>query len=93
MPRGKVKNRKKKIVHSWNHKINPEINKQISTGSKVSLVRALSKLGYCSRTRAVELIQQGRVQVNQTVEIALSRWIDLNRDLIQVDGKPITAAE
>jgi 23S rRNA pseudouridine2605 synthase len=93
MPRGKVKNRKKKIVHSWNHKINPEINKQISTGSKVSLVRALSKLGYCSRTRAVELIQQGRVQVNQTVEVALSRWIDLNRDLIQVDGKPITAAE
>lgn len=93
MPRGKVKNRKKEIVHSRNHKINPGINKQLSTGSKVSLARALSKLGYCSRTRAVELIQQGKVQVNQKVERSPARWIDLNKDQIRIEGKKLTAAE
>lgn len=92
MPWGKVKNRKKEIVHSRNHKINPGINKQIPTVLKVSLARALSKLGYCSRTRAVELIQQGSVQVNQKVEKMPSCRIDLNRDLIQVEGKQLTAA-
>jgi len=93
MPRGKVINRKKGILHSHNHQIDPGINKQIPTGSKVSLARAISKLGYCSRTRAVELIQQGSVQVNQTMEKNPSRWIDLNRDLIQIAGKQLTAAQ
>jgi 23S rRNA pseudouridine2605 synthase len=41
----------------------------------------------------VELIQQGSVQVNQTVEKTPSRWIDLNRDLIRVAGKQLTAAQ
>jgi 23S rRNA pseudouridine2605 synthase len=41
----------------------------------------------------VELIQQGNVRVNQIVEKTASRWIDLNKDHIQVEGKPITAAE
>lgn len=32
---------------------------------KVSLARALSKLGYCSRARALEMIEEGRVKVNR----------------------------
>ncbi|HSR12913.1 MAG TPA: S4 domain-containing protein, partial [Thermodesulfobacteriota bacterium] len=35
---------------------------------KVSLGRALSKLGYCSRSQAGELIGEGRVHVNGKVE-------------------------
>ena len=88
-----MKNRKKEIVHSRNHKKKPGTKKHISNGSKVILTRALSKLGYCSRTRAAELIRQGRVKVNQQTASSPDHWIDLTKDLIQVDGKQITAAK
>jgi 23S rRNA pseudouridine2605 synthase len=58
----------------------------------VSLARALSKLGYCSRTQARALIQAGRVQVNGTVRRAPSLRVDVRRDRITVDGRRVTAA-
>jgi 23S rRNA pseudouridine2605 synthase len=58
----------------------------------VSLARALSKLGYCSRTQAQALIQAGRVQVNGAVQRAPSWRVDLRRDRIAVDGERVTAA-
>ena len=60
--------------------------------AKVSLARALSKLGYCSRTQAQALILAGRVQVNGTVERNPSLRVDLRRDRIAVDGHLVTAA-
>ncbi|TPI15694.1 rRNA pseudouridine synthase [Mesorhizobium sp. B4-1-3] len=58
---------------------------------KVSLARALSKLGFCSRTQAEHLVVEGRVQVNgKTVRDALLR-IDPDRDSISVDGKRVVA--
>ncbi|MBC8263224.1 MAG: rRNA pseudouridine synthase [Anaerolineales bacterium] len=59
---------------------------------KVSLARAISKLGYCSRTQAQALIQAGRVQVNGAVQRAPSLRVDVRRDRITVDGQRVTAA-
>ena len=56
---------------------------------RVGLARALSKLGYCSRSRAFQLIQAGRVAVNGRVRTDPETPVRLERDLIEVDSKPI----
>lgn len=62
-----------------------------SATPRVSLARALSKLGFCSRTQAERLVAEGRVQVGgNTVRDALVR-IDPDRDRITVDGERIVA--
>jgi 23S rRNA pseudouridine2605 synthase len=62
-----------------------------SATPKVSLARALSKLGFCSRTQAERLVAEGRVQVGgKTVRDALLR-IDPDRDRIAVDGERVVA--
>ena len=66
--------------------------RQSSRQANVSLARALSKLGYCSRTQARALIQAGRVQVNGAVQRAPSLRVDVRRDRIAVDGRRVTAA-
>ena len=53
------------------------------------LARALSKLGVCSRSRAWELIVQGRVRVNGAERRDPLSRVRLNRDRITVDGKPV----
>lgn len=55
----------------------------------VSLARALSKFGVCSRREAERWIADGRVRVNGTVERAPSRWIDPSRDRVVVDGRRV----
>jgi 23S rRNA pseudouridine2605 synthase len=57
----------------------------------VSLNRALSKLGLCSRTQAEVLIAEGRVRVNGKVVGNASARVDLNRDRIVVDDRPVVA--
>ena len=52
----------------------------------VSLARALSKLGYCSRKEAQRLIAAGRVCVDGERECSPQRRIILERALISVDG-------
>ena len=66
--------------------------RQPSPQAKVSLARALSKLGYCSRTQAQALLRAGRVQVNGAVQRAPSLRVDVRRDRITVDGQQVTAA-
>lgn len=55
----------------------------------VSLARALSKFGVCSRREAERWIADGRVQVRGAVEREPSRWIDPSRDRVLVDGRPV----
>jgi 23S rRNA pseudouridine2605 synthase len=55
----------------------------------VSLNRALSKLGLCSRTQAEALIAEGRVKVGGKVIRNASLRVDPDRDHIAVDGKRI----
>jgi 23S rRNA pseudouridine2605 synthase len=54
---------------------------------KVGLARALSKLGYCSRSQAAELIRAGRVQVNGRVHRD-PESPTTERDRIRVDRQP-----
>ncbi|MDK1377560.1 MULTISPECIES: pseudouridine synthase [unclassified Sinorhizobium] len=60
-------------------------------GKRVTLARALSKLGYCSRTQAEKLITDGRVSVGGRTTTDLSRWVDIDADRIAVDGVTVAA--
>lgn len=55
----------------------------------VSLERALSKLGYCSRSKATTLITSGKVAVNSKIITSPAKRIDLESS-ITVDGKEIS---
>jgi 23S rRNA pseudouridine2605 synthase len=68
-----------------------DINRQPAPGAGVSLNRALSKLGLCSRKQAELLIAEGRVRVGGKVVRDPSLRVDLNRDRIAVDGARIAA--
>ncbi len=52
--------------------------------NSVTLARALSKLGYCSRSQAVLFIQDGNVLVNGKVTTNPSQWCNLKTDKIVV---------
>jgi 23S rRNA pseudouridine2605 synthase len=54
---------------------------------RVSLARALSKLGYGSRTRALDWVEEGRVRVNGFVEKDGGRRVDPAKDRIEVEGR------
>ncbi len=54
---------------------------------RVGLARALSKLGYCSRSRATELICAGRVQLNGAIRRDPETPVYVDRDRIEVDHR------
>jgi len=60
---------------------------------KVGLARALSKLGYCSRSQAVQLIRGGRVRLNGTDRRDPETPVHIGRDRILVDGQEVSAAQ
>ena len=55
----------------------------------VGLARAISKLGYCSRSRAAELIAAGRVKWNGAVRRDPETPVHLGKDRIEIDGHPV----
>jgi 23S rRNA pseudouridine2605 synthase len=59
---------------------------------KVGLARALSKLGYCSRAQAAELIRAGKVRVNGEVRRDPETPVHIAKDRIEVDGQQLKAA-
>jgi len=56
---------------------------------RIGLARALSKLGYCSRSRAAELIRAGQVRLNGTVRRDPETPVRLERDRIVLDGRSV----
>jgi 23S rRNA pseudouridine2605 synthase len=60
---------------------------------KIGLARALSKLGYCSRSSAAELIRAGRVTLNGKTRLNPETPVSGARDQIAVDGKPVEPRE
>lgn len=58
-----------------------------------TLERVFSKAGIGSRTDARSWIGAGKVRVNGKTVQNPDHWIDLDRDRITVDGKPLRAAE
>jgi 23S rRNA pseudouridine2605 synthase len=59
---------------------------------KVGLARALSKLGYCSRSRAAELIIAGRVNLNGALRRDPETPVHVGKDRIEIDGQPLASA-
>jgi 23S rRNA pseudouridine2605 synthase len=55
-----------------------------------TLDRVLSKAGIGSRTDARSWIGAGRVAVNGKVIQTPDHWVDLDRDRVTLDGKPVT---
>ena len=60
---------------------------------QIGLARALSKLGYCSRSKAFELIRDGRVRLNANTTRNPESPVHLGKDRIEVDQSPLEAAE
>ena len=59
---------------------------------KVGLARALSKLGYCSRSQAAELIRAGQVKLNGVVRRDPETYAHLGKDRIEVNGAPVASS-
>src|ERR1700726_332530 len=59
----------------------------------VGLARAISKMGYCSRSRAEDAIRAGRVRVNGAVRRNVEAPVHLGKDRVEVDGVEIKKAE
>jgi 23S rRNA pseudouridine2605 synthase len=60
---------------------------------RVGLARALSKLGYCSRSQAAELIRTGRVSLNGSVRRDPETPVRLEQDRIVVDGHAVDSQQ
>jgi len=56
-----------------------------------TLERILSKAGVGSRTEARSWIHDGRVKVNGKVSRDPDQWVDMERDRLLFDGKPLEA--
>lgn len=52
----------------------------------------LSKLGYCSRSQAVELVRAGRVKLNGAVRRDPETPTHAGKDRIEVDGIPVASS-
>lgn len=58
---------------------------------RCGLARALSKLGYCSRSQAQNLIREGRVRLNGRTRRDPEAPVRLGQDRVEVDGHRITS--
>lgn len=66
--------------------------KKAEAGKRTGLARALSKLGYCSRSDGAELIRSGKVRLNGIVRRDPETPVRLGRDHVEVDGRSVRAA-
>lgn len=60
--------------------------------TRTGLARAMSKLGFCSRSKATELIRMGKVSVNRTVRKNPEFPVILGQDIIIMDDVSINQA-
>lgn len=63
--------------------------KQPGAKSRMTLDRAFSRAGLCSRTEGLKRIREGRVRVNGKIVRNPELWVSLLRDTLQCDGKPL----
>jgi 23S rRNA pseudouridine2605 synthase len=69
-------------------RINTPANRSLKT-----LERVFSKSGLGSRTDARSCIGKGKIRVNGKVIQNPDHWVDINRDRITFEGKPLRAVE
>src|SRR6185436_14351581 len=58
-----------------------------------TLERVLSKAGVGSRVEARRWVHAGRVKVNGTIVRDPDRWLDMERDRVRIDDKPLVTRE
>ncbi|MBW8789528.1 MAG: rRNA pseudouridine synthase [Rhizobium leguminosarum] len=80
--------RERRPPHKTRERTKPADN---AAAKRVTLPRALSKLGYCSRTQAERLIAENRVAVDGRTVSDISAWVDLATARISIDGLVIAA--
>lgn len=68
-------------------------SKSPGNAKQVGLARALSKLGYCSRSQAAELIRGGHVRLNGAKARDPETSVRLARDRVEVDGLLVKSAD
>jgi 23S rRNA pseudouridine2605 synthase len=68
-------------------------NEIASRQRNIGLARAISKMGYCSRSRAEEAIRAGRVRVNGAMRRNVEAPVHLGKDRVEIDGYEIKKAE
>ena len=61
----------------------------MKTQKRIGLARALSKMGYCSRSQAGVLIREGRVSLNGRITRDPEHAVRMLPDRIEVDGSPL----
>ena len=59
---------------------------------KIGLARALSTLGYCSRSQAATLIREGHVRLNGVLRRHPEWPVRLGRDWVEIDGASLAPA-
>jgi pseudouridine synthase len=71
--------------------VGPRKSKPPAAGTRVlkTLERVLSKAGIGSRTEARSWIHGGRVTLNGRIARDPDRWVDMARDRVLFDGKPL----
>ena len=69
------------------------MRRQSTNSTKTGLARALSKLGYCSRSEASRLIAQGSVRVNGRLARDPESPAILGVSRIEVDGEKLVAGK
>ena len=61
----------------------------VKTQKRIGLARALSKMGYCSRSQAAVLIRAGRVTRNGRIARDPESPVKTPQDIIAIDGSPV----
>jgi 23S rRNA pseudouridine2605 synthase len=72
-------------------KPHPAKNNPSKEQRKVGLARVLSKLGYCSRAKAADLIRAGQVRLNGAVRRDPETPTHPGKDRIEVNNAPVAA--
>ncbi len=81
----------KQTVASRSARHKPRKMGQVNVSRRVGLARALSKLGYCSRSQAAKLIREGRVRLNGSIRRDPETPVRMESDRIEVDRNAVTA--
>src|SRR5437879_3354265 len=94
MQRLRLEQRHRRRPHQALPQSNGAVKRSASTNKRnasplkrVGLAEAISKLGYCARSRAAELIAAGRVKCNGTIRRDPETTVCLREDRIEIDGQ------
>jgi len=92
-PRGP--RRLKPALYGYGDIVSHQVRKRATQAKRPlkTLERVLSKAGLGSRVDARRWIHDGRVKVNGAIVRNPDHWVDLKRDRVRVDGKPLVARD